>query len=442
VTTHLTHSTNVGYHAWRAAFASTIGSILEYYDLFAYGPMAALVFSVIFFPQSSPATGTLLALSTYAVGFVARPIGGVIIGHLGDRLGRKRMLVFTCLMTGGVTVAIGLLPTYAQIGVWAPAILVMLRFLQGIGIGGEWGGAALLTVEHAPENRRGFFGSLVQAGAPIGVIMSTGTVAILTAVLSREELLAWGWRIPFLLSIVLLVVGLVIRLQIDESPEFERLKAERREAQAPALEALRNYPGQILSAIGIHVGDTTLGFIQGIFVLGFATSVLKLSPTTVLLANMTGSVVNFCVTVVAGHLGDRFGRRQVLLVGSLALAAWGLPMFWLINTGNVASLFAATIIGSAIVGLLFSQQATFFAELFEPRVRYSGMSIGFQVATVIGGGFGPLIAQALQNAGGGSTNLVSAYVIFVGLIGAVCAFTARPRHAATTAQCVPVPRSA
>jgi MHS family shikimate/dehydroshikimate transporter-like MFS transporter len=412
---------------WRAAAASTIGSVLEYYDFFVYGPMAALVFSLIFFPDSSPAVGTLLALSTYAVGFVARPLGGIVIGHLGDKVGRKRMLVFTFLLTGSVTVAIGLLPTHAQIGLWAPLLLVSLRFLQGIGIGGEWGGAALLTVEHAPKGRRGFFGSLVQAGAPVGVILSSGTVAILTATLTREELLAWGWRIPFLASIVLVVVGLVIRLGVAESPEFSDVQEHGEQSGAPALEAVRRYPRQILATIGIHLGDTTLGFMQGIFVLGFATGVLKLDPTTVLLANITGSVAALLITPFMGHLGDRVGRQRVLALGAGALALWGFPMFWLINTRSVPALFVAMVVGSLIVGTLFSQQATFFAELYEPRVRYSAVSIGFQVATVIGGGFGPLIAQALQNSANGSTVPVSVYVVVVGLIGVVCALAAKPR---------------
>ncbi|MFE4197251.1 MFS transporter [Paenarthrobacter sp. NPDC056912] len=407
---------------WTAATASTIGSVLEYYDFFVYGPMAALVFGAIFFPSGDPGLAAVLSLSTFAVGFLARPLGGVVIGHLGDRVGRKKMLLFTFFLTGLVTVGIGLLPTYSQIGVWAPIMLVSLRFLQGIGLGGEWGGAALLAVEHAPEAKRGFFGSLVQAGAPIGVILSSGVVAILTSTLSREELLAWGWRIPFLLSAILVVFGLVLRMKITETPDFEKAatKSAAKE-KMPLVVALRRYPKQILAMIGVHVSDTTLGFMQGVFIIGFATTTLGISPTVALTANIASSITNLIITPIAGIIADRFGPRRILVTATAALALWAFPMFWLMETKSVAALFVVMSANGIIVGMLFSQQATLFAAVLDPKVRYTGMSIGFQVATVIGGGFGPLIAQALQNNAGGATWSISGYLMAVALIAMGCA---------------------
>lgn len=403
---------------WTAAMASTVGSVLEYYDFFVYGPMAALVFGAIFFPGGDPGVATLLALLTFAVGFVARPLGGVVIGHFGDRVGRKKMLMLTFFITGAVTVGIGCLPTYAQIGVWAPILLVTLRFIQGFGLGGEWGGAALLCVEHAPEGRRGFFGSLVQAGAPVGVILSSAVVALVT-LMPREDLLAWGWRIPFLLSIVLVIFGLVLRMRLSETPDFEKAKDVQAQKKIPLFVALRRYPAQILSMIGLHVTDTTLGFMQGVFVLGFATTTLGISATTALIANIAASVANLIITPLAGAIADRIGSRRVLVTTIAVLVLWAFPMFWLMETKSVLALFIVMICNGMIVGTLFSQQASLFAKVLDPTVRYTGMSIGFQVATVIGGGFGPLIAQALQNSAGGATWSISTYLVIVALIGLV-----------------------
>lgn len=413
--------------SWRAVTASTIGSVLEYYDFFVFGTLSALVFGQVFFPTGDAGVATLLSLATFTVGFIARPLGGIILGHFGDRIGRKRVLLFTFMLTGTVTVLIGVLPTYAQIGVVAPILLVVLRVLQGIGIGGEWGGAALLAVEHAPTARRGFFGSLVQAGAPIGVILSSGVVALLTATMGLEALVAWGWRIPFLASALLLVVGVFLRLKVDESPEFVAVQEKKAEAKLPVWEAVRRYPKEIAAAVFIHTSDTTLGLIQGVFVLGYASGALGMDPTVVLLANVFSSLTNLVTTPIAGHLGDRYGQRRLLMVGLGLLVLWAFPMFWLIGTETVVGLFAATGVSGILVGLLFSQQATLFADLFEPRVRYSGMSLGFQLGTVLGGGFGPLIAQALTNAAGGQTWSVSSYLVLVAVVALVFTAIVKPR---------------
>jgi MFS transporter, MHS family, shikimate and dehydroshikimate transport protein len=420
---------------WTAAMASMVGSVLEYYDFFVYGPMAVLVFGTIFFPTGNPGLASLLALSTFAVGFVARPLGGIVIGHMGDKFGRKQMLMLTFFLTGAVTVGIGCLPTFNQVGLWAPILLVLLRFIQGIGLGGEWGGAALLAVEHAPESKRGFFGSLVQAGAPIGVIFSSGVVAVITGTMSKADLLAWGWRIPFLISIVLVVFGLILRVRLTETPDFEKaVAAAPAKTKLPLVVALRQYPKQILAMIGLHVSDTTLGFIQGVFILGFATVTLGISPTVALVANIAASVANFIMTPLSGLIADRIGSRRVLVTAAAVLALWAFPMFWLMETRSVTALFVVMVCNGMIVGTLFSQQAALFAAVLEPKVRYTGMSIGFQVATVIGGGFGPLIAQALQNNAGGATWSISTYLVIVAIIALVSAVYLTSRKASLRAR--------
>ena len=420
---------------WTAAMASMVGSVLEYYDFFVYGPMAALVFGAVFFPTGDPALATLLALSTFAVGFVARPLGGIVIGHMGDKFGRKRMLMLTFFLTGVVTVGIGCLPTFNQVGIWAPILLVLLRFIQGFGLGGEWGGAALLAVEHAPENKRGFFGSLVQAGAPIGVILSSGVVAIITGTMSKADLLAWGWRIPFLISTVLVVFGLILRVRLTETPDFEKAVATApATTKLPLALVLRKYPKQILAMIGLHVSDTTLGFVQGVFILGFATMTLGISPTVALIANIAASMANLIMTPLAGLISDRIGSRPVLVTATAVLALWAFPMFWLMESKSVTALFVVMVCNGMIVGTIFSQQATLFAAVLEPKVRYTGMSVGFQVATVIGGGFGPLIAQALQNSAGGATWSVSTYLVIVAIIALVSAVYLTSRQASLRAR--------
>jgi MFS transporter, MHS family, shikimate and dehydroshikimate transport protein len=415
----------------RAVAASTIGSVLEYYDFFVYGTMSALVLGQLFFPTDNPGVSTLLALVTFTVGFIARPIGGIILGHFGDRLGRRRVLLFTFILTGVVTVLIGALPTYAQVGIAAPILLLVLRILQGVAIGGEWGGAALLAVESAPGSRRGLFGAFIQGGAPVGIILSAGSVALLTGILPMDQVLAWGWRLPFLASIILLVVGIVLRLSVEESPVFEKIKRSGTTEKVPVLVALRRYPKEIVAAILIHTSDTTLGFIQGVFVLGYASGVLHIPAPIVLLANITSAVVNLAVNMLMGVVADRIGQRRVLYGGLIGMVVWAFPMFWLIGSGQIWALFLAVGVGGALVGATFSTQATLFADFFEPRVRYTGMSLGFQIGTVVGGGFGPLIANALTGAVGG-TWIVSVYLVFIALVAIVATAIAKPKFGATS----------
>ncbi len=409
---------------WRAAMAAMVGSVLEYYDFFVYGPLAAIALGAIFFDDSiDPAFATMLSLLTFAAGFIARPVGGIVIGHFGDRLGRKSMLILTFMIMGVATVLMGLLPTYESIGVAAPILLVLLRIAQGFGIGGEWGGAALLAVESAPPEKKNFFGSLVQAGAPIGVILSSGTIALVTALTTREELLAWGWRIPFLASAVLVVFGMWLRTSISETPEFvaaqkkmEEQQKLKQKKQLPILHAITRFPGRILAMIGTHISDTTLGFVNGVFVIGFATGVLQMEASIVLLTNMASAAANFICTPIAGRLADRFGPRRVLGPATIFLGIWAFPAFWLIETRSVIALFFVMVVGGMIVGTLFSPQASLFSRALPAEVRYTGMSIGFQIATVVGGGFGPVLAQWLVATHDGSTTLVSLYIIVVAAI--------------------------
>lgn len=409
---------------WRVVASCAIGSIFEYYDFFVYGPLAVLVFPDLFFPGSSSAVKVILSMSTFVVGFVARPVGGVVFGHWGDRLGRKPMLMATFFITGFATFAVGWLPTYAQAGIVAPALLTALRFLQGFGIGGEWSGASLLATEHSTPRSRGFVGSLIQAGAPVGVISATLSVTLLSAMLGHAGLLAWGWRVPFLASFVLVALGLFLRMKVQESPEFESMKARGSAASFPAREALRRAPLQILAAIGVHTADTTLGFVLGIFVLGYATSVLHFHTTAVLIAVIAGSIANLIVAPLAGRLSDRFGTTSVLLVASFLMVLWAFPMFLAIKVFAVAGVFVAIIVGQVIVSLIFSPMAAFFRELFAPEIRYSGSSIGFQVATIVGA-LSPMIAEALQKATGGATWPISTYVAAIGLVAFGCVFLVR-----------------
>lgn len=412
---------------WRAAMAAMVGSILEYYDFFVYGPLAAIALGAIFFDDSiDPAFATMLSLLTFAAGFLARPLGGIVIGHFGDRLGRKSMLILTFMIMGVATVLMGLLPTYESIGVAAPILLTLLRMAQGFGIGGEWGGAALLAVESAPPEKKNFFGSLVQAGAPIGVILSSGTIALVTALTSHEELLAWGWRIPFLASAVLVVFGMWLRTSISETPEFvaaqkklEEQQKLKQKKQLPILQAITRFPGRILAMIGTHVSDTTLGFVNGVFVIGFATGVLQMEASVVLLTNMASAAANFICTPIAGRLADKFGPRRVMVPATIFLGIWAFPAFWLIETRSVVALFFVMVVGGMIVGTLFSPQASLFSRVLPAEVRYTGTSIGFQIATVVGGGFGPVLAQWLVATQDGSTTLVSVYIMIVAAVALV-----------------------
>ncbi|MEV0068707.1 MFS transporter [Amycolatopsis sp. NPDC050768] len=414
----------------RVAVASAIGTTIEWYDYFIYSTATALVFNKLFFPSLSPASGTLAAFATLGVGFVARPLGGIVWGHFGDRVGRKAMLVASLVLMGLATAAVGILPTFAQAGVLAPVLLVVLRVLQGISAGGEWGGAALMAVEHAPAGRRGRYGSFSQIGVPAGLIIAQLVFFAVTSSLSPEEFRSWGWRVPFLVSLVLVVVGLVIRLRVAESPVFARVRETGERSRVPIVDVLRRRPREVTVAALSFIANTALGYVFFAYLLSYGTSVLKLSSTTMLVEIIVGSVV-WLVSIIAGAIwSDRVGRKRVYLVGSVLLVVWSIPFFLLVDTRQPWLLGVAVVVLNVGLGATYGPQSALFAELFEPRYRYSGASFAYAVGAVLGGGFAPLIATALQTSTGTSLS-VSLYMVAVALIslGAVIAF---PRSPVTT----------
>jgi MFS transporter, MHS family, shikimate and dehydroshikimate transport protein len=381
--------------------ASFIGTTIEWYDFFLYGTAAALVFNKLFFPKAEPSSGTLLALATYGVGFAARPLGGIIFGHFGDRIGRKSMLVVSLLIMGIATFLIGAMPTYAAIGIWAPVLLVVLRIAQGIGVGGEWGGAVLMSVEHAPPGRRGFFGSWPQMGVPAGLFLSTVVFLIVQQTTSDAAFLAWGWRVPFLLSAVLVGVGLFVRLRLYESPAFQRVKETRTEAPMPILDVLRKYPREVVLAMGMRIAENGVFYILTVWVLVYGHEDLKLAKSTMLWGVVIAALLGLVTIPWYGALSDRVGRRPLYLGGALFSLVFAFPFFWLVNTKTEVLIWLAIVLGVNVGhDLMYGPQAAFFSELFGTRVRYSGASLGYQLASVIAGGFAPLIAAALLQAWG------------------------------------------
>lgn len=385
---------------FRIVGASMIGTTIEWYDFFLYGSAAALVFNVLFFPAGDdPLIGTMLAFSSYAIGFLFRPLGGLVFGHFGDKLGRKKLLIISLLMMGGATFAIGLLPTFAVVGLAAPAMLTLLRVVQGFALGGEWGGAILIVSEHGDSGRRGFWASWPQAGVPCGNLLATAVLAVLAAVQSNEAFMAWGWRIPFLLSGVLVLVGLWIRLSVSESPVFreaaERAKNKTEPEQAPIVRVLRYQWREVLIASGARFVENLCYYVITAFVLTYITEQMGLDKSIALNAVLIASVVHFVAIPIWGALSDRVGRRPVYLVGAVGIGVWMFGYFMLIDTGSFAMITVAITVGLVLHGAMYGPQAAFMAELFGTRVRYSGASIGYQLASVIAGGLAPTIATAL-----------------------------------------------
>ncbi|OPG05744.1 MFS transporter [Streptomyces sp. GKU 895] len=403
----------------RIVAASLIGTTIEWYDFFLYGSAAALVFNKLFFPDSDPLVGTLLSFLTYAVGFAARPLGALVFGHYGDRLGRKKLLVLSLLLMGGATFAIGLLPTHATVGSAAPVLLTALRLVQGFALGGEWGGAVLLVSEHGDARRRGFWASWPQTGAPAGQLLATGVLSLLTAVLSDSAFTSWGWRIPFLLSGVLVMVGLWIRLSVDESPVFKQAlaQAEARKAEQdtgaeklPLVSVLRHHWRDVLVAMGARMAENISYYVITAFILVYATTAADVSKQTALNAVLIASAVHFAVIPLWGALSDRIGRRPVYLLGAAGIGLWMFPFFSLIDTGDFGNLILAITVGLVLHGAMYAPQAAFFAEMFATRMRYSGASIGAQFASVAAGAPAPLIATALLDDYDSSTP-IALYVI-------------------------------
>ncbi|MFY9294804.1 MAG: MFS transporter [Methylorubrum rhodinum] len=430
----------------RVVTAALIGATIEWYDFFLYGVVAGIVLNKLYFPADDPLVSTLLAYATFAVGFVARPLGGVVFGHFGDRIGRKSMLVITLMLMGVATFLIGLVPTYAQIGVAAPILLLLLRIVQGIGLGGEWGGAVLMAFEYAPPDKRGLYASIPQIGLALGLCLASGVVAGLSWGLSDEQFLTWGWRLAFLLSAVLVAVGAYIRLNVMETPEFSRVKEANREAAIPFVSMLRDFPGNVIAGMGARTIDGVFFNVFAVFSIGYLTGTVKM-PRTQALLGVTAAALLLCVTIpIAGWLSDRLGRTRVYAWGSLLTGFSAFPAFWVFlnSDGNTAAVWLALIVPFGILyASVYGPEAALFSELFPARVRYTGISFVYQFSGIFASGLTPIVATALlQYSGADRPWLVCAYCALAGLVSAASAiWIGRRARAATGLSARPLPAS-
>lgn len=408
----------------RVMVSSVVGTAIEWYDFFLYATASALVFAQLFFPRFDPMVGTIASFGTFMIGYVSRPLGAIVFGHFGDRIGRKATLVTTLMIMGIATFVIGLLPTYENIGVWAPALLILMRFCQGLGVGGEWGGAVLMVVETAPANRRGFFGALPQMGVPIGLLLSTAVFAAASR-LPNDQFLAWGWRIPFLVSIALIGVGLFIRLRVMESPLFEEIRQKKKVVSAPCVELLRTYPKQIVLAIGTRFATDITFNVINVFMLAYGTQQLGLPRDLFLNSILAGCAVALVTLPLFGKLSDAFGRRTIYLLGAIFVMIYGFLFFKLVETKEPTYVVLAYICGIALSqASTYGVQSTWFAELFGTKVRYTGASLPYQIAGIITSGPAPLISAWLF-ASYGSTLPIALYIALTGFISFVSAYFLR-----------------
>ncbi|UAL30870.1 MHS family MFS transporter [Nocardioides rotundus] len=422
----------------KVVFASLIGTAVEWYDFFLFGSAAALVFGEAFFGKVGGTEGTLYAFMTYALGFAARPLGGIVFGHYGDKVGRKKMLVVSLLMMGIGTFAIGLLPTYATIGIAAPLLLIFCRLLQGFAVGGEWGGAVLMAAEHGEDHQRGFWSSWPQAGVALGNLLATGVLWVLAFVQSPEDFAAWGWRIPFLLSAVLVLIGLWVRLAIEESPVFKEARAELEEKKEtaghmPLLEVIRKYPKEVFLAMGMRMAENISYYIFTVISITFLTTYAGTPDDKglILEALLIGSVVHFFVIPAIGALSDRVGRRPLYLLGAVGVAIWTFVFFDLIATKDETKIVLAVIVGLVLHALMYSPQAAFFSELFGTTVRYTGASVGYQLASIFAGALAPIIALKLlgDDLANPDTFAVGVYVAIASVITVVSVLLAKETRA-------------
>jgi len=408
----------------RVILSSLIGTTIEWYDFFLYGSAAALVFNKLFFPSFDPLVGTLLAFATYAVGFVARPLGGIVFGHFGDRIGRKRLLMWSLISMGLATVLIGLLPGYASIGVWAPIGLILLRVVQGFAVGGQWGGAVLMVAEHGDAKRRGYRASWPQAGVPMGLLLSAGLLALMAKIGSPEQFLGWGWRVPFLLSAVLVVTGWYIRNRVAESPMFEAEIEAEAPPTAPVMQVFRDYPRGVLIGAGLRVGENIIYYVLTVFSLTFLVDVAAQSRALALDALLIGAAVQFVAIPLLAILSDRIGRRPVYAFGAFAAAIFIFLFFPMLASGSDALIILAIVIGLVLHASMYAPQAAFITELFPTRIRYSGVSIAYQLTAIFAGSLAPIIALWLYKDLHSSVP-VSIYVAIACAISGVSALLAR-----------------
>ncbi|WP_407166559.1 MFS transporter [Bradyrhizobium sp. ORS 111] len=402
----------------RAVIASTVGTTIEWYDFLLYSTVTGLVFGKLFFPKSDPLVGVLEAFAIYTVGFIARPIGAMIFGHYGDRIGRKATLIATLLLTGLATFAVGLVPTYETVGIWGAVILTVIRFIQGVGVGGEWGGSVLLAMEWArTNNHRGFITSWPQLGGPGGLLLANIAVLVFSRI-SGDQFLVWGWRIPFLLSIVMVAIGLYIRLGILETPAFRRIVAENRVERVPVLEVIKRQPGAIILTALARMAEQAPAYIYLAFVFAYGVNVLHTPRDFLLTSLISAGIVSMATIPLAGHFSDVIGRKRMYLIGAVLTGIYGFIYFALLDTTVPILVFIAIVLSFVPHDILYGPQAALIAECFTPRLRYSGASIGYQLSSVISGGPAPLIATALF-ATYGTGYAIAAYILFCAVVSII-----------------------
>lgn len=416
----------------RVAGATIVGTTIEWYDFFIYANAAALVFKDLFFAPAEGSLGQILAFLTVGISFLFRPLGAVLVGHYGDKVGRKMMLVITLILMGAATTLIGLLPTYASIGVAAPILLITLRILQGVSAGGEWGGAVLMAVEHAPVNQRGRYGMFPQLGVPIGMLMATGMLALMRGVISPgDAFYAWGWRVPFIFSIALVVVGFIVRQKVEESPVFKEIAERGKENKMPAIELFRKHWKLVILLAMVFVGNNTSGYmITGGYILSYSTrkdGPLQLDTTSVLNAVTVAAVFWFIFTFISGYMADWIGRKNTFVIGWMWMLTLVFPLFWWVNTGNYFLLTMAMCLYAIGLGLTYGPQATWYAETFPASVRTSGVSISYAIGSIFGGAFAPTIATYLYDRFG-TTQAVSQYLLLMILAGLTASLILRDKR--------------
>lgn len=419
----MTESTSTTREQRRVLAGTVVGTSIEWYDFFIYAQAAGVVLAPLFFAPAGEAVAQIVAWASLGVSFLFRPLGAIVAGHLGDRLGRKQMLVLTLILMGAATALIGVLPTFSQIGMLAPVLLILLRILQGFSAGGEWGGAALMSVEHAPKGKRGFFGAYPQIGVPIGMIVATATMWILTTTLTEEQFLSWGWRVPFLFSIVLILVGYIIRRSVEESPVFAELQERKSESSAPLKILFKRNTKEVILAALIFIANNAAGYLLIAFFSSYATRPVEagglgLERPPVLLATTLAAFGWLAFTLYGGILSDRIGRVRTFQIGYALLGIWAIPMWALINTGNIYLYFLALFLMTVGLGLSYGPQAALYSEMFPADIRYSGVSIGYAIGAILGGAFAPMIAELVFGATGAIWT-VGLYILVVTIISFV-----------------------